>query len=99
MDLHPNEHLLFRGHPTWRSTIAFYFKGLVIAAAVGAIAGIWTKIAEDHVKTGTVVIVAVVAFAIVLVTGFIRRIAVTYAISNQRLYIRRGIISRHIQET
>jgi len=34
-----------------------------------------------------------------VVVGFVKRIATTYTISNQRLRIRRGIIARNVQET
>jgi hypothetical protein len=30
MDLEPGEHIIFQGHPSWRSILGFYLKGLVI---------------------------------------------------------------------
>ena len=37
MELHPGEHVIYEGHPSWRSTFGFYFMGVVIVAAVIAI--------------------------------------------------------------
>ena len=38
MDLETGEHLIFEGHPSWRSILGFYLKGLVVAVLCGAIA-------------------------------------------------------------
>lgn len=92
MDLHPGEEVVYEGHPSWRSTIAFYLKGLLIAVVVGVI--VW--FAASHAAG---VIVAVVIFAIVVLVGFVRRFFIVYTITNQRLRIQRGIIARRVQQT
>jgi uncharacterized membrane protein YdbT with pleckstrin-like domain len=48
---------------------------------------------------GLGVLVGVVLVAAVLVVGFVRRMATTYMVSNQRLYIRRGVLSKRVQQT
>ena len=30
MDLAPDERVLFSGHPSWRATLSFYLKGLLV---------------------------------------------------------------------
>jgi uncharacterized membrane protein YdbT with pleckstrin-like domain len=45
------------------------------------------------------VLCGVIAVAIVLVGGFVKRMGTTYMVSNQRLYIRRGILAKHVQQT
>jgi uncharacterized membrane protein YdbT with pleckstrin-like domain len=92
MDLHPGEDVVFEGHPSWRAVLSFYI-GLVVAAAV--IAVIVALIASTFVG----VLVGVVIFALGLVVGFFKRMATTYLVTNQRLYIRRGILSKREQQT
>ena len=92
MDLHPGEEVIYEGHPSWRSTIAFYLKGLLIAVVVGVI--VW--FAASHAAGA---IVAVVIFAVVVLVGFVRRFFIVYTITNQRLRIQRGIIARRVQQT
>ena len=92
MDLHAGEEVIYEGHPSWRSTIAFYLKGLLIAVVVGVI--VW--FAASNAAGATV---AVVIFAIVVLVGFIRRFFIVYTITNQRLRIQRGIIARRVQQT
>jgi uncharacterized membrane protein YdbT with pleckstrin-like domain len=99
MDLHSGEQVLFEGHPSWRSIIGFYLKGLVLAAVAGGIGALVSKIADDKVNGGIVAAAALGVFALVLIVGFLKRISTTYTISNQRLHIKRGIVARHVQQT
>ena len=99
MDLEGDERLIFSGHPSWRSILAYYLKGLVAAAVAGALAALVTRIADDHVKWGWVAAVVIAILVAVLLVGFVKRIATTYTITTHRLHIRRGIIARRIQQT
>ena len=92
MDLHPGEEILFDGHPSWRATLGFYVLGFVLAAVAGVVAG---------VAGGTTlgVIVVVVALVVVLRVGLVRRLGTHYLVTTERLRIRRGILSRRVQQT
>lgn len=99
MDLAQDEQVIFRGHPSWRSVLDYYLKGLLAAAVVAGLAALAGLIADGEVKTGWVVAAVVVAFALIIAIGLVKRISTTYTITNRRLHIRRGIVSRRIQET
>ena len=90
---------MFQGHPSWRAIIAFYIKGLFLVLAAAFVVAIATDIAGDGTDSGLVALVAVVGVAIVVLAGFIKRVTVHYTITTRRLHIKRGIISREIQET
>jgi uncharacterized membrane protein YdbT with pleckstrin-like domain len=92
VDLHPGEAVIYAGHPSWRSILGFYMKGMLAALIAGAVGYLADGI-------GLAVGIAVLILAITLLTGFIRRFATTYTITDQRLYIKHGIIARHIQQT
>src|SRR5947199_3077365 len=91
MEPEPGEEVFFHGHPSWRSMIAFYLKGLLVAIGIGAVAGVVSAITQNKVKPVWVVIAVLVVFVIVLLVGFIRRIQTTYTISNRRLTIHTGL--------
>jgi uncharacterized membrane protein YdbT with pleckstrin-like domain len=97
-ELHPGEHVIFDGHPSWRGTLSFYARGIVLAAIGAAISALVTVIGNGLDWT-VVILVFVVLTAIVVLAGFLFRLSTSYTITNQRLTIRRGILSRHIQET
>jgi uncharacterized membrane protein YdbT with pleckstrin-like domain len=98
MDLRDGERVIFQGHPSWRSVLGFYLQGLLFTALAAGVAALVTVIAGGF-SMGTVVVVAIVAFLLVLVVGFVKRVATTYTITNQRLHIRKGIVARKIQQT
>jgi uncharacterized membrane protein YdbT with pleckstrin-like domain len=92
MDLHPGEEIVFEGHPSWRAVLQFYVVGVVIAgvaAAIGALAS----------GAGIAILAGAVVLAIVVLVGLIKRSAVRYVITTERLHIRRGILSKATQET
>jgi uncharacterized membrane protein YdbT with pleckstrin-like domain len=90
--LHPGEQIIFEGHPSWRGILAFYLKGIVIAAVAGVVLSFF---ASDS----TVFVVVFVIVALTILVGFIKRVATTYTVTDRRLNIKRGIVSREIQET
>jgi uncharacterized membrane protein YdbT with pleckstrin-like domain len=92
MDLHPGEQIVFEGHPSWRGVLSFYLKGLALAVLVGLI--FW--FATSHALG---IVVLVVVFGLTVVAGLIRRMATRYIISTERLNIRTGILSKHVQQT
>jgi uncharacterized membrane protein YdbT with pleckstrin-like domain len=98
LELHPNEHVIFDGHPSWRGTLSFYARGILGAAAGGAIAALVTTIGSGFSSTTTILVFVVLA-ALVILAGFLFRMTTTYTITNQRLTIRRGVLSRHLQQT
>jgi uncharacterized membrane protein YdbT with pleckstrin-like domain len=103
VDLNPGERVIFSGHPSWRSILGFYVKWLLVTAAVGAFVGVVTKVfgddVDEDVDEGLVTLVVLVGAGLTLLVGFVKRISTTYTITSRRLHIKRGIISREIQET
>jgi uncharacterized membrane protein YdbT with pleckstrin-like domain len=92
MDLHPGERVVFEGHPSWRSVLRFYIIGVVlvgVAAAIGALAS----------GTGISILAGAVVLAIVVIVGIVKRSAIRYVITTERLHIRRGILAKSTQET
>jgi uncharacterized membrane protein YdbT with pleckstrin-like domain len=92
MELHPGEEVVFEGHPSWRGLLSFYIGGVVGAAVIGVIVALIAS-------TGVGIAVGAALIVAVLVVGFVRRMATTYLVTNQRLYIRRGILSKAEQQT
>ena len=93
LNLSPGEQVIFQGHPSWRAILGFYLKGLVVAAILGLIAKLLGS------GGGTVFGIVLAVIAITVAVGFLKRVATTYTITNRRLNIKRGIVSREIQET
>jgi uncharacterized membrane protein YdbT with pleckstrin-like domain len=93
LNLSLGEQVIFQGHPSWRAILGFYLKGIVVAAIFGAIAKLFGA------GGGTVFLIVLVVIGLTVLAGFVKRVATTYTITNRRLNIKRGIVSREIQET
>ena len=92
MDLHPGERVIYEGHPSWRSIIGFYILGLLVVAAAAVIGAVASG-------TGIAVAAGAAALLILLLAGWLRRVTTRYLITTRRLQIRRGILSKHVEET
>ena len=97
--LGPGEQVIFEGHPSWRSILTFYAKGILITAAVSLVVGFVSGLGEGGADSGLVTLVALVGVALTILIGFIKRVSTSYTITDRRLHIKRGIVSREIQET
>ena len=93
IELRAGEQTVYEGHPSWRALASFYLLGLVVAGAVLLL--LW--FAFDEALIG--IVAGLGLAALVLVVGYLRRVSTRYAITNQRLRISRGIVSRKVQET
>jgi uncharacterized membrane protein YdbT with pleckstrin-like domain len=93
------EQVFFKGHPSWRSMLAFQLKGLLAAIIAGVLAGLITAAVSGKVSVPWVIAAVLVVFVIVAVFGAFRRRRTTYTISSQRLTIETGLAAREVHET
>jgi len=93
VDLQSGERVIYQGHPSWRAILGFYLKGILVGAAAAVLAGL----INDGVGLGIVTFVVVAA--VVILAGFVKRVATVYTITDRRLNIKVGIIARRVQET
>ena len=93
LNLSPGEQVIFQGHPSWRAILGFYLKGILVAAILGVLAKLFGA------SSATVFLIVLVIIALTVLIGFLMRVATTYTITDRRLNIKRGIVSREVQET
>ncbi|MBI5104093.1 MAG: PH domain-containing protein [Solirubrobacterales bacterium] len=92
MDLHTGEQIVFQGHPSWRAAPSFYLKGILPVLVVAVILFF-------AVSTAAGILAVVIGTALVVVVGIVKRAATDYVITTERLHIRRGLLSKHVQQT
>jgi len=93
LNLSPGEQVIFEGHPSWRAILGFYLKGILIATLVGVVIKLFGS------GSGTVFLIVLAIIGLTVLIGFVKRVATTYTITDRRLNIKRGIVSREVQET
>jgi uncharacterized membrane protein YdbT with pleckstrin-like domain len=92
VDLHPSEEIVFEGHPSWRGLLSFYVSAVAGALVIGLVVGLVGG-------SGLGIVVGAVLIVVAIVVGFVKRMATTYLVTTQRLYIRRGILAKRAQQT
>ena len=79
--------------------LGFYLKGLLAAVATGAVVGLASAGADHRVRLVWVAAAVLVVFALGLIRGMLRSVRTTYTITDRRLTIEHGLLSRAVQET
>lgn len=79
--------------------LSLHTKGLLTAIVIGVIVGLASAVAKGSVQVPWVVGAVLVVLVIEFLIALIRRLATTYTITNQRLTIRFGLLSRELHET
>src|SRR5215208_6879105 len=92
MDTEQNEQVIYEGRPSWRSILGFYIVGLIVVAIAAAIAFLASG-------GGLAAAVGGGVFVLLLIVGWLKRISTRYSITDRRLRIQRGIVSRNVEET
>ena len=98
MDVQPGEHVIFTGHPSWRSILGFYIKGIALVVLGAGVAALVTLI-SDKVDWGISGGAAAAILVLVVVVGLVKRVSTTYTITDRRLHIRRGVFTRATRDT
>lgn len=99
VDPEPGEVVFFQGHPSWRSILPFYLRGLLVGLGLGALAGVAGAIADGRVQVTWVVAVVLIVFLALVAAGQVRLIRTTYAITDRRLTIELGLLSKELHQT
>jgi uncharacterized membrane protein YdbT with pleckstrin-like domain len=98
MKILEGETIVWEGHPSWKAMIVFYIKWILISLIPIAI---WVGIHAGGAHTGAwwFSVVSVIGIVVTLVGGWIRRQTIQYVVSDRRIGIRTGIVSRNERTT
>lgn len=99
MDPEPGEEVFFQGHPSWWSMGGLLLRGLLVSLAVGVAAGIASAVADGRVQVLWVVGAVLACALAMLGQGQLHRLQTTYSITDRRLTIETGLLSRDLHQT
>jgi uncharacterized membrane protein YdbT with pleckstrin-like domain len=91
------ETMIWHGRPSWRSEISFYLRWATIGAIPLAVILVARAIssADWSIPLGVGIFLVVLLVAVLI--GFMRRYFTQYTITNRRISIRRGVLSKNEQ--
>lgn len=98
MELVEGERILWQGRPSWRAHLSFFLLWIPAALVPAIIAGALTA---NDAGTGLPywqwIAISLILVALVIGYDYLQRFATLYVVSDQRLRVRRGILSRREQ--
>jgi uncharacterized membrane protein YdbT with pleckstrin-like domain len=93
MEMLPDETVIWEGHPTWRATLSFHFKGFLVTIGLTVVLALLRWAGVD-ISVALIVLVFLVGVGLTILAGWVHRFFTQYAITSKRLHIRRGILSK-----
>jgi uncharacterized membrane protein YdbT with pleckstrin-like domain len=98
MHLLEGEQVLWQGRPSWRSNLSHFIVWVPIALLPAIIAGALTAKDQDTgLSYPTWIAISIILVILVVGLDAIRRYATYYVVTNERLVVRRGILTRREQ--
>ncbi len=93
-----DEHVIFRGHPSWRSRPWFYVRGFLIAGIAGVLAGLASAVIDGKVQVEWVAVIVLAVFAATLARGLAGLRRTSYTLTTHRLRVTSGLLARDTRE-
>ena len=92
------ETVVWQGHPSWRAMLLFYVKWTLISLIPVAI---WVILDRTGVHTSSIPfdVVTVALLVLVFAVGWLKRVTTRYMVTNRRIAIRTGLVSRNERTT
>ena len=94
MDLRDGEKLIWEGRPTWRAMLSFYIKWGIVALLPAVVVAILNGVFDTDISQSLAILATIILLVIVVAGGWLLRIGTYYLITDHRIMIRRGILSR-----
>jgi uncharacterized membrane protein YdbT with pleckstrin-like domain len=98
MELNEHERLIWRGHPSMRSSVAYFIRWGFLVVVPISIAGI---LRLNDQGTGLAywkwVVITLLLLVVVIAIDTVRRALTDYVVTDHRIRIRRGVLSRKEQ--
>src|SRR5687768_8564302 len=94
MELRGGESVIWEGRPTWRAMIAYYIKWGLLALLPVVVVALLNGLADTDLPLELASLATVILLVLVLAIGWLKRIGTYYLVTDHRILIRRGVLSR-----
>src|SRR6188472_542975 len=89
---------VWQGHPSWKAMLLFYMKWTLISLLPVAV-WVGMNAAGSGVWTTYFVLATAIGLVLTFVGGWIKRRTTRYLVTDRRIHIRTGLVSRHERTT
>ena len=94
MQLLEGEKLIWKGRPTWRSTLSFYITWGLLSLVPVVVVALVNGLTDTDWPIWAGIVLTLAGLVTVLLVGWLRRVFTQYTITDHRINIRRGFLSK-----
>ena len=99
MDVLQGESVIWKGNPSWKGLLLYYVKWTVASLLPVALWVLLDRTMNKPPSATIFIAVTVLGLVVTYVIGWIRRTTTRYTITDQRIHIRTGVVSRREHST
>jgi uncharacterized membrane protein YdbT with pleckstrin-like domain len=99
MDVLQGETLIWKGHPSWKALLLYYLKWTLVSLIPVAVWVVLDRAMSSPPSALIFVAVTVAGLVLTYVIGWIKRSTTRYSVTDDRIHIRTGIVSRREHST
>jgi uncharacterized membrane protein YdbT with pleckstrin-like domain len=99
MDVLQGETIIWKGHPSWKALLLYYLKWTVVSLIPVAVWVVLDRAMSSPPGALIFVVVTVAGLVLTYGIGWIKRSTTRYSVSDDRIHIRTGIVSRREHST
>jgi uncharacterized membrane protein YdbT with pleckstrin-like domain len=99
MDVLQGETIIWKGHPSWKALLLYYLKWTVVSLIPVAVWVVLDRAMSSPPSALIFVVVTVTGLVLTYGIGWIKRSTTRYNVTDDRIHIRTGIVSRREHST
>jgi uncharacterized membrane protein YdbT with pleckstrin-like domain len=99
MDVLQGETIIWKGHPSWKALLLYYLKWTVVSLIPVAVWVVLDRAMSSPPSALIFVAVTVAGLVLTYGIGWIKRATTRYNVTDDRIHIRTGIVSRREHST
>jgi uncharacterized membrane protein YdbT with pleckstrin-like domain len=99
MDVMQGESVVWKGNPSWKGLLLYYIKWTVISLVPAALWVLLDRTMDSPPSATIFIAVTLLGLLLTFSVGWIKRTTTRYTVTDQRIHIRTGIVSRQEHST
>jgi uncharacterized membrane protein YdbT with pleckstrin-like domain len=99
MDVLQGETVVWKGHPSWKALLVYYVKWTIVSLVPLAVWVVLDRAMDSPPSAAIFAAVTILGLILTYAIGWIKRSTTRYTVTDSRIHIRTGIVSRREHST
>jgi uncharacterized membrane protein YdbT with pleckstrin-like domain len=99
MEVLHGESVMWKGNPSWKGLLLYYVKWTVVSLIPAALWVLIDRVSDSPPSSTIFFALTLLGLVLTYAGGWLKRATTRYTVTDQRIHLRTGIISRHEHST